>query len=287
VIVYNPDGSVRFDFMAFGAGFMGGVHVATGDISHDGYDDIIVGAGAGSDPHVEVYDGATGQLIRSFLAFAPEFRGGVTVAATDVNGDGVADIIVGAASGMAPHVEVFDGVTNALRMSFFAFDQGFVGGVTVAGGDVNGDGYGDIIVGAAAGAGPEVRVFSGRDQSLLYSFFAFDPGFQGGVTVAAGDVNGDGKADIIVGAGPGADPHVVVFDGATGNLIQSFQAYDSGFRGGVAVGYTTEADGTGAIVTGAGSGGRAHVRFFHAAADSPGQSFLASDSIGASGISVG
>ena len=78
----------------------------------------------------------------------------------------------------------------------------------MAAGDVNGDGHADIITGAGAGGGPHVSVFSGTDLSILASFFAYDPAFTGGVTVAAGDVNGDGLADIVTGAGAGGGPHV-------------------------------------------------------------------------------
>ena len=56
-------------------------------------------------------------------------------------------------------------------------------------------------------------MFSGADGTRLFSFFAFNPAFSGGVTVAVGDVNGDGFGDIIVGAGPGGGPSVSVFSG--------------------------------------------------------------------------
>src|SRR5215203_1781986 len=81
----------------------------------------------------------------------------------------------------------------------------FLGGINVTLGDINGDGVMDVIVGAGAGpdGGPHVRVFSGTDLSELASFYAYDPSFAGGVTVAAADVDGDGRADIITGAGPG------------------------------------------------------------------------------------
>src|SRR5207253_2327651 len=98
-------------------------------------------------------------------------------------------------------VKVFDGTTGEEIRSFFAF-PGFTGGAFVAAGDVDGDGTDDIIVGAGAGAGPHVKVFSGKDNSLLRSFFAYD-GFTGGVRVASGDFNHDGTDDIITGTGPG------------------------------------------------------------------------------------
>jgi FG-GAP repeat protein len=97
---------------------------------------------------------------------------------------------------------------------------------------VNNDNFDDIITGAEANA--HVKVFSGVDNSEIRSFFAF-PGFTGGVRVAAGDVNGDGHADIIAGAGASGAGHVKVFDGLSLNVLQDFFAYGSSYAGGVFV----------------------------------------------------
>src|SRR5207248_4659873 len=109
----------------------------------------------------------------------------------------------------------------------------FTGGVYIAAGDVNGDGFADIVCGAAAGGGPNVTVFSGRDlgRTRLLSFFPYDPHFTGGVRVAAGDVDGDGVADIVTGAGPGGGPNVTVykFNGGQPQALQSYFAYDPRF----------------------------------------------------------
>src|SRR4029077_11884979 len=82
--------------------------------------------------------------------------------------------------GGGPDIRVFNGATGALERQFLAFNPNFTGGVVVAAGDVNGDGFADIIVGADAGGGPNVIVFSGRDGTVLHNFFAFDPRFTGG-----------------------------------------------------------------------------------------------------------
>jgi hypothetical protein len=78
-------------------------------------------------------------------------------------------------------------------------------------------------------------VISGRDGSTLASLSGDDPRFAGGVRVASADLDGDGRADLIVGAGPGGEPHVGILDGATLHLVGSFDAHDPGFAGGVFV----------------------------------------------------
>jgi len=246
----GPDYDAVRGFSAYRSSFNGGVYVAAGDIDGDGYAEIITGAGAGGGPLVKVFDGRTRRLLDSFFAFNSSFTGGVRVAVGDVNGDGVPDIITGAGKGGSPHVKAFDGVTGNLLQSFFAYNPSFQGGVFVAAGDVNGDGVADIITGADAGGGPLVKGFSVVDPAvgvvLVKSFFAYNSSFTGGVRVAAGDLNGDGVAEIITGAGAGAGPHVKVFDGKGGGTLMSFFAYNPSFTGGVfvAFGATMEEHGT-------------------------------------------
>lgn len=213
-----------------------GVHVATGDVNGDGYDDVIVAPGAGVGPHVKVYDGQTASLLREFYAFGANFTGGVQVAAADVDGDGKADIITGAGAGGGPHVQVFSGADNRVIYSFFAYWSGFTGGVSVAGADMNGDGRAEIITGAGAGGGPHVKVFSGTDNHTMGSFFAFSGTFAGGVTVSAHDANSDGRADIVVGGGAGQTSQVRLLDGLSIASIRQFSAFDPSYMGGVFVG---------------------------------------------------
>ena len=230
--------SLLMSFFPYGPSFNGGVFVAAGDVNGDLSDDIVTGADAGGAPHVKVFNGQSGVEVRSFNAYPPSFAGGVRVAAGDVNGDGLADLVTGAGVGSS-HVKVFDGATNAELRSFFAYGGGFTGGVYVASGDVDGDGYADIVTGADAGGAPHVKVFSGQSGSELLSFMAFTPSFTGGVRVAAGDVDGDGLVDIVTGAGGGAGGHVKVFSGQTGAELQSYLAYNAAFTGGVYVAAST------------------------------------------------
>jgi hypothetical protein len=268
-------GADKFSFFPYPVGFTGGVRVAAGDVTGDGVADVITGAGPGGGPHVRVFDGVTGApvagTIGSFFAFTPAFTGGVNVAAGDVNGDGFDDVLVGADAGGGPHVRVFSGRDGTVLTEFFAYAPGFTGGVRVAAADFDLDGTVEIVTAAGPGGGPHVRVFEGSGAPfvpagfvmLASSFFAYAPGFTGGVYVAAGDVNGDQVSDIVTGAGPGGGPHVIAFSGASGAPIASFFPYAAAFTGGVRVG-TVDANGDGRldILTGAGPGGGPHVRAF-------------------------
>ncbi len=237
VEVFDPGATgARLSFLAFDPSFRGGVDVAAGDLDRDGAADVLVVGGCAAPPVVRAFDGRTGGLVRDYAFTPPDWSCGFHVAAADVTGDGVADPIVSSAGGGAPFVIVLDGVTGAVVRSFNAYPIAFTGGVYVAAGDVNGDGFADIITGAGPGGGPHVRVWDGKTGSELRGFFAYDPAFSGGVRVAAGDLNGDGSAEIITAAGAGGGPHVRVFDGATNTELLGLFAFDGSFGGGVFVG---------------------------------------------------
>jgi hypothetical protein len=193
-------------FFAYAPSFTGGVSVAAGDLNGDGHDDVVTGAGPGGGPHVKVADAtklnqfapdgelAPGALLASFFAYDIGITVGVKVAAGDVNGDGVLDIVTGVGPGGGPHVKAFDGKqlkSGAVVpfISFFPYAISFTGGVNVAVADLNGDGRDEIITGAGTpGGGPHVEVFDFAAGKLLDSFFPFDPTFTGGVVVAASGI---------------------------------------------------------------------------------------------------
>lgn len=242
-------GDVFLSFFAYGAGFSGGVYLATGDVDGDSVPDIVTGAGAGGGPHVKVFSGATGLEIRSFFAYTASFLGGVRVASADINGDGFSDIVTGAGAGGGPHVRVISGKDGTLLNEFFAYPATFVGGVYVTAGDINNDGIVEVITGPGVGGGPLVRIFNGATGGIVTAFNAFPPGTPGspppvtgdqlwlsGVTVGVLDIGGDGILDLVVGAGPGRQSRVRFFDGPSLTQLDEFVVFDPSFLGGVFVG---------------------------------------------------
>lgn len=246
---------------------------------------LVAAIGTGP-PEVNIFDGVTNTRRSSFFLFDTSFNGGVRVAAGDINGDGFPDLIGAAGPGGGPQVRVRDGKTGATTRDFLAYDASFNAGVFVAAGDLNQDGLDDIITGAGGGAQAHVKAFSGADNSLIASFFAFNS-FAGGVRVAAGDVNGDGRADIITGAGPGGGPQVIAFDAVSLAQLNSFFAYAPTFNGGVFVAAgDVNGDGRTDIITGADAGGSPHVKAFSARDGSELLSFFAYDAAFAGGVRV-
>src|SRR5204863_175404 len=115
--------------------------------------------------------------------------------------------------GIKAEVRVYNGSTQQLLFTINPFGD-FTRGVFVALGDINKDGYADLIITPDEGGGPRVRAFNGKTFAQIADFFGIDDvNFRGGARAAIGDITGDGTGDIIVSAGFGGGPRIAVFDG--------------------------------------------------------------------------
>ncbi|MBL8863938.1 MAG: FG-GAP repeat protein [Planctomycetia bacterium] len=266
-----------------------------------------VGSGSGGPPRLQIFNVTTGVKVADFLAFENSFTGGVNAAIGDVTGDNVADVIVGAGVGGGPRVRVFDGrafapgfgfptapldgagaVPDAIVVAdFFAFESTQRGGTNVAAGNFAGAGNAELVIGAGPGGGPRIRILDGaavtfqgrnftsdREGDTVANFFAFEPSFRNGVSVAASPTPFGGLefSNLVVAPGFGGGPRVRVLSGAQiaqrglqytsfdpNQTIADFFAFDPSIRSGLSVaaadfnrdGFVDLAVGTGRGVTGA------------------------------------
>jgi subtilisin family serine protease len=262
VMLADPNGD-SVGLISFQGAYRGEVNVASGDLDGDGRDEIILGAGPGGGPQVQIFSSA-GKLLGQFFAYDKRFRGGVNVSSGDVNGDGRAEIVTSPGPGGGPHVRSFNG-RGELVGQFFAFDQNFRGGANVAVGDLDADGVDEIVCGAGPGGGPQVRVFN-RSGDLRRQFFAYASDFRGGIRVTMADLDGglQKRMEIVTAPASLGSAHVRIFD-HEGRLFSQFMAYDSKYRGrtNITAG-DIDHDGRAEIISGAGPSGTAHVKAFKA-----------------------
>jgi hypothetical protein len=215
-----------------------GVSVASGDVDNDGYDDLIVGAErySSSTGRVYVFSGQSGSLLYTFTGNTGGIRFGRAVSTADVDGDNYADIIVGAPikNTSTGEVIVFSGQTQDTLYLYQGDTTNINFGNAVAGaGDVDSNGFDDIIIGApfsddSGSQSGKIYVISPETGDTLY-IFAGSSGFEYcGISVStAGDANNDGWNDVVFGSegfqsGQGNEGKVFVVSGKNGDTLRSF-----------------------------------------------------------------
>ena len=233
-------GADRSGFFPYGNRSEVGARVAAGDVNGDGRDEIFAVPLGGR--RVSLYGPLGGEAFRSFEPFGPEAGSGVTIAAGDVLGDSRPELVATAATGAGVQVRVVDIGSGRILATYRPFDAPAVA-PEVAVGDVDGDGRKDVVVLARLPDGTKVRALDAAGAQVA-DFFVLDAGIVPGASLAAGDLDGDKQAEIVLGGGPTTSPWPPVANGpdqrvavyaADGSRIGGFTAYPGLFQGGVRV----------------------------------------------------
>ncbi|HXD87404.1 MAG TPA: putative Ig domain-containing protein, partial [Urbifossiella sp.] len=223
-------------FDPFGGNFLGGGFVAAGDFDGDGRAEFVITPDQGGGPRVSIFSlsGFDPKLRANYFTVDPNFRGGARAAVGDINGDHIPDLAVAAGFGGGPRVAVINGIdalttdgfsfSDRLVGDFFAFGDDLRNGVYLAIGDVDGDGFGDLIFGAGPGGGPEVLTISGQtlvtrgslvavNNPISNFFVGGSDSDRSGVRVTTTDADRDNLADVVVATGADVPSGVRVYLG--------------------------------------------------------------------------
>jgi len=279
VRVFSTDGVPVNSFQVYDTNLTSGINVAVGDINGDGNNEIVTSPRTGGGPHIRVFDVDGNNLGWDFYAYDENFRGGVNIAVGDIEGDGQAEIVTAPMANGGPNVRVFslrEGGIVPTTENFMAYDANFRGGIAISIGDLEGDGYGEIITTPTSRGGPHIRVFGlrdGRYVPVTLGVMAYAETFRGGINSCVGDVNSDGRDEIMTGIVSNGGPHVRIFgDKGVGTGVElispGFMAYNPAHRGGVEVtSADIDGDGYSEIITGVGGDGSPLIRFYNQAGE--------------------
>ncbi len=230
--IFNADHTKRRAFIAFEKTFRGGVRVTLADVDGDGKDEIIAAPGADHAPIVRIFR-ESGELVTETAVYQEQVRGGVHVAAIDLQQDGKDEIVTSPGPGGGPHIRIWDGTLHNVGMDFFAFDASMQDGVSIASMKTT---HGPMLLAAPESwSDPIIRRFSFTPTPMLASeFSAFDLGQKNGVSIASVDIDQDGTDEIAVARNGGAAPEVRLFD-LYGTRIGSWLLHDPTYRGGLSL----------------------------------------------------
>jgi len=255
--IFDKNGNILTQFMAYEAGFRKGVNIATYDLDGDGVMEIITVPAQGAAADVKVFS-KDGNLLARFNAYDSGYNLGAGVKAADLDGNGTGEIVVYPQAGSG-QVRVFDKDGNMLTQ-FSTYGDSYNKGIYLTLSDLDGNGTVEVIT-SPKNSIAHIKVFN-KDGGLLTQFMGYATTFTGGARTYVGDVDGNGVKEIVILPDTDGSAQARIFD-KDGNLLSQFFAYPTNIRGSFsAVVGDLDGDGTAEISFGPEAGLGPQVRTF-------------------------
>ncbi|MDP3970223.1 MAG: putative glycoside hydrolase [bacterium] len=177
-----------------------------------------------------------GQTITKFAPYGDQFKGGINIAVDRLDGKKKGYRIVTGTKDYGPHVKIYSLKGKLRNPGCFPYAESFRGGVNVAIGDViKKNGGKEIVVAAAKGGGPHVRILNRNCELISPGFFAYDESLHTGISVAAGDIDNDGSDEIVTIPSQGGAPYVRMFNHKGNEVSPGFYAFNKDDRNGAQI----------------------------------------------------
>lgn len=210
-----------------------GINIATGDVDHDGKDEIITVPAEGGEALVKIYRfNKKQEIIKEFKAFSND-NCGASVAAGDIDHDDKDEIIVGNGPKCPPKVRVYESNGTRLPLEFYAFNPNFLGGIDVATGDVDKDGI-DEIGTCQSQQQAWCKIYKYKNNTpLIGSWLAYN-NFEVGARIDFADLDSDGRDEIITGTAHGT-PQVRFFEASGAPININFYPFPKKYKSGIDV----------------------------------------------------
>lgn len=226
VRIFNMAGQLESQFFAFDETSRTGIHIAVGDVNADGVEEIIVTEDQGGTGQVKIFN-KYGDVRGSYEPYG-RTREAIRVAIGQLDQDAELEIVSTVLDGGIAKVSIHESTGKYVR-SFNTSMRGSVS-ISTATGDINGDGLDEVFLGSGWGNTPEVGVYN-RSGNLEYAHFVFPMNFQGGIELAVGDIDENGRDELYVTPKFSGGPQVRIFDEAAG-LLGSFFVFNNANRHG-------------------------------------------------------
>jgi len=198
IMAWRDDGQIFMKVYPYTTSYKGELRVAVGDLNNDGWQEIYIAPSDGYPGALKVYTRHGRKMRRDFYPFGESYTGGFYLGTGNIDGGPyyTDELLIGSGQGIQPKVSIYNFNLDKIH-EWLAYEYWFSGGVPVTGGDVNGDGIDEVIVGAGPGKKPVVRIFDKSGVQLYDEFQVYSSFGTPGVEVLSTDVDFDGRDDIV------------------------------------------------------------------------------------------